>query len=215
MTAAPTMPDLCRAAADAVTRLCATLRDCAREVEERKGCRVARGSLIEHTGAAVVALRRVLSARQWSLIDFREIDDMIGGCSAHYPREAWALRLLQMAAMAPESRDTEPPRGVCPSRHHAYACALPIGHIGLHGDGTTPADTFTSWPDAADTRPTIETCGCQCFNCRAALHHLCERPHGCGPTPPCACGAATGESHRAGCVCLGEMATTCGGGTDG
>lgn len=110
MTAAPTMPDLCRVAADAVTRLCATLRDCALEVEERKGKIEARRRLARERSAAADAIESVYyQGTDQATQEFtKEIFDIAGGCRDGYVREAWALRLLQMAAVAPEPRDTEP-----------------------------------------------------------------------------------------------------------
>lgn len=43
----------------------------------------------------------------------------------------------------------------CPSRWHAYECALPEGHPGMHAT----EGNMTRWPDVADTRTTIDTEG--------------------------------------------------------
>ena len=44
------------------------------------------------------------------------------------------------------------PPGICQGQMHAYRCALPVGHTGLHAD----EGRFTLWPDAADTRPVVD-----------------------------------------------------------
>lgn len=90
----PTLPDLARAAAEAVTSLCHCLRDCVREVE-------ARGRLlveVSHSRAAVWKVGLALPQNAAALRG--EVYDMAEGCHERFARESWALRLLQIAAEA-------------------------------------------------------------------------------------------------------------------
>ena len=96
--------DLARAAADAVTQLCATLDDCAREVADRGGQRVARNALADDRKRAVRAFA-YLSAAVYAMpacppvtAACRELLDMSEGCQFGYVRPTWALRIMQIAA---------------------------------------------------------------------------------------------------------------------
>lgn len=111
----PTLPDLCRAASTAIETLCATLRDCAIEVEARGGQRVARNRRLYDTLEADRALRPIfLMADEESPLE-TEICDMREGCREGFVRETWALRLMQLTADAPEPRDTVPAEApTCP-----------------------------------------------------------------------------------------------------
>lgn len=126
-TPAPTLPDLCRAAATAIETLCATLRDCVREVENRGGQRVARDRLhddVRHSVRIVWDLQLACIRPGVDPGVVAELDDMIEGCREGFVRETWALRLMQLAAGA------EGPRDTVPAEAPLCACgdAYPIGH---------------------------------------------------------------------------------------
>lgn len=104
----PTLPDLYRAAATAIEALSATLSDCAREVETRSGQRVARDRLRQCKYDARKALVRIYQSVPLMMATAIEIGDMREGCTFGFVRPTWALRLMQLAADAPEPRDTVP-----------------------------------------------------------------------------------------------------------
>lgn len=69
-------------------------------------------------------------------------------------RSSVAAALLDRAAVeAVAVKDLRPGPAAswCPSRWHAYECALPVGHAGNHDTGHG-----TRWGDNADTRVTFE-----------------------------------------------------------
>lgn len=149
---APTLPDLCRVAATAIETLCATIRDCAREVETRDGRRVARGRLDADTDHASNKLARVLSAYRTPLplLMQREIVDMIDGCREHYVRPTWALRLMQLAADAPEPRDRVPAEAPEDTEPRPAGCLC----------------TWEFGDSACPVHPTCPACGCVVCECR-------------------------------------------------
>ena len=57
-----------------------------------------------------------------------------------------------LARVEAAERTPDAPPGICQGQMHAYRCALPVGHTGLHAD----EGRFTLWPDAADTRPVVD-----------------------------------------------------------
>lgn len=57
-----------------------------------------------------------------------------------------------LARVEAAERTPAAPPGICQGQMHAYRCALPVGHTGLHAD----EGRFTLWPDAADTRPVVD-----------------------------------------------------------
>jgi hypothetical protein len=66
------------------------------------------------------------------------------------------LRVRAVVELLAPVRDTGPPpeeetAQTCPSRHYAYECARPMGHVGEHAT----EGCFTIWTDAADTRLTL------------------------------------------------------------
>jgi hypothetical protein len=94
-----TSPDpiaLAHAAASAIERLCCTLDDCAREVEERGGKRTARDMLAHDACVAASAIERLGDALP-SKAARAELMEMIGGCVHGYVRPAWAIRVVRLA----------------------------------------------------------------------------------------------------------------------
>lgn len=57
-----------------------------------------------------------------------------------------------LARVEAAERTPAAPPGICQGQMHAYRCALPVGHTGLHAD----EGRFTLWPDAADTRFVVD-----------------------------------------------------------
>lgn len=57
-----------------------------------------------------------------------------------------------LARVEAAERTPAAPPGICQGQMHAYRCALPVGHTGLHAD----EGRFTLWPDAADTRSVVD-----------------------------------------------------------
>lgn len=121
-TPAPTLPDLCRAAATAIETLCATLRDCAREVEARGGQRVARGRLGKDKQRVDEALWALRCAAHGPLR--QEPHEMWQGVVDGYVRPTWALRLMQLAAESKGPLDTVPAEATVCMCGDAY----PVGH---------------------------------------------------------------------------------------
>lgn len=145
---APTLPDLCRTAATAIETLCATLRDCAREVEARSGQRVARNRRAGDTQVAVRALVKISLDATTSIRV--EIDGMTEGCWGGYVCPTWALRLMQLAAAAPESRDTVPAEATEDTEPRPAGCLC----------------TWEFGDSACPVHPTCPACGCVVCECR-------------------------------------------------
>lgn len=91
---------LAHAAASAIERLCATLDDCAREVEARGGQRVARAQLAADKVSARAALRALAESLPPTTLAERaadEIGEMAEGAACGFARPSWALRVVRLA----------------------------------------------------------------------------------------------------------------------
>lgn len=92
---------LADAAASAISLLCATLDDCAREVQERGGQRVARSSLSSDQSAALSALRALARSLPSSALAGQaaeELGQMSEACALGFARPWMALRVVAIAA---------------------------------------------------------------------------------------------------------------------
>lgn len=77
-------------------------------------------------------------------------EDQSAGESYDHVAEVASRRLEERRGVVAKKRRSD--AAVCPSRWHAYKCALPVGHEDLHAT----EGGATRWPDSADTRETVE-----------------------------------------------------------